>query len=372
MRMQFSDKWMASVAGVWFLLVLFAVSRTQEIKTNVDAYLGDDFAANSSQQPQLLPRTTDGEALRYVPRDVVDAWKKRDFLIVLGIPTVDVEARQRRRHLQRSTCWRFPGVATRANNFTGAMLVLYVLARHPSHGYSYSATLLEEAAQWNDVVTTSIDEGRVTTNKTVGDSGFWGREAEIGMSRKTYFLFDFALRLFPTVPYIAKGDDDMFLRVPQYLADLRTLPRRKTYWGVLYQKGGLFPMDFILGFAMTLARDVAEKFVSYEPLQRLVRLPYSKEREPEFLSLSMDHEDVMVGRVLHEMRYKDVVFFSERPCRFHDVHGGLGARNATESSVVVHHVWESEYETLMQRFGNDTSPAPKRFRCSKGWYIFDC
>ncbi|RNC35745.1 UDP-Gal or UDP-GlcNAc-dependent glycosyltransferase, partial [Trypanosoma cruzi] len=95
--MQFSDKWMASVAGVWFLLVLFAVSRIQEIETNVGAYLEDDFTANSSQQPQLLPRTTDGEALRYVPRDVVDTWKKRDFLIVLGIPAVDVEARQRRR-----------------------------------------------------------------------------------------------------------------------------------------------------------------------------------------------------------------------------------------------------------------------------------
>ncbi|EAN92783.1 putative UDP-Gal or UDP-GlcNAc-dependent glycosyltransferase [Trypanosoma cruzi] len=372
MRMQFSDKWMASVVGVWFLLVLFAVSCIQEIETNVDAYLEDDFAANSSQQPQLLPRTTDGEALRYVPRDVVDAWKKRDFLIVLGIPTVDVEARQRRRHLQRSTCWRFPGVATRANNFTGAMLVLYVLARHPSHGHNYSATLLEEAAQWHDVLTTSIDEGRVTTNKTVGGSGFWGLEAEIGMSRKTYFLFDFALRLFPTVPYIAKGDDDMFLRVPQYLADLRTLPRRKTYWGVfiVHRPGDRF--RFMNGMCATLARDVAEKFVSYKPLQRLVRLPYSKEREPEFLGLNMDHENAMVGRVLHEMRYKDVVFFSERPCRFHDVHEGFGVKNVTESSVVVHHVWESDYETLMQRFGNDTSPAPKRFRCSKGWYIFDC
>ncbi|EKG05936.1 UDP-Gal or UDP-GlcNAc-dependent glycosyltransferase, putative [Trypanosoma cruzi] len=372
MRMQFSDKWMTSVAGVWFLLVLFAVSRTQEIKTNVDAYLEDDFAANSSQQPQLLPRTTDGEALRYVPRDVVDAWKKRDFLIVLGIPTVDVEARQRRRHLQRSTCWRFPEWRRGRTNFTGAMLVLYVLARHPSHGYSYSATLLEEAAQWHDVVTTSIDEGRVTTNKTVGGSGFWGREAEIGMSRKTYFLFDFVLRLFPRVPYIAKGDDDMFLRVPQYLADLRTLPRRKTYWGFFLRYYRRRFLKYMGGMCATLARDVAEKFVSYEPLQRLVRLPYSKEREPEFLSLNMDHEDVMVGRVLRGMRYKDVVFFSERPCRFHDVHGSLEVRNVTESSVVVHHVWESEYETLMQRFGNDTSPAPKRFSCSKGWYIFDC
>ncbi|EKF28249.1 UDP-Gal or UDP-GlcNAc-dependent glycosyltransferase, putative, partial [Trypanosoma cruzi marinkellei] len=239
------------------------------------------------------------------------------------------------------------------------MLVLYVLARHPSHGYNYSAALLEEAAQWHDVLTTSIDEGRVTTEKVVTDSGFWGLEAEIGMSRKTYFWFDFALRLFPTVPYIAKGDDDMFLRVPQYLVDLRTLPRHETYWGVFYKKGDLFSVSFISGSCATLARDVAEKFVSYKPLQRLVRLPYSKEREPEFLSLNMNHEDVMVGRVLYEMWYKDVVFFEEKPCRFHNLHGGFRVRNVTESSVVVHHILESEYELLMQRFGDDTSPSPK-------------
>ncbi|EKF38069.1 UDP-Gal or UDP-GlcNAc-dependent glycosyltransferase, putative, partial [Trypanosoma cruzi marinkellei] len=253
-----------------------------------------------------------------------------------------------------------------------AMLVLYVLARHPSHGYNYSAALLEEAAQWHDVLTTSIDEGRVTTKKVVGGPGFWGLEAEIGMSRKTYFWFDFALRLFPTVPYIAKGDDDMFLRVPQYLVDLRTLPRHRTYWGVfiVHRPGDRF--RFMNGLCATLARDVAEKFVSYKPLQRLVRLPYSKEREPGFLSLNMDHEDAMVGRALYEVRYEDVVFFSEKRCRFHDVHEGFGVRNVTESSVVVHHLWESEYELLMQRFGNDTSPSPKRFRCSKGRYIFDC
>ncbi|EKF28865.1 UDP-Gal or UDP-GlcNAc-dependent glycosyltransferase, putative [Trypanosoma cruzi marinkellei] len=196
------------------------------------------------------------------------------------------------------------------------MLVLYVLARHPSHGYNYSAALLEEAAQWHDVLTTSIDEGRVTTKKVVGQFGFWGRETEIGMSRKTYFWFDFALRLFPTVPYIAKGDDDMFLRVPQYLVDLRTLPRHETYWGSFGFYRPPFRIKFMAGICATLARDVAEKFVSYKPLQRLVRLPYSEEREPEFLSLNMNHEDVMVGRVLHEMRYKHVVFLKKSHAAF--------------------------------------------------------
>ncbi|KAF8284609.1 hypothetical protein TcYC6_0026720 [Trypanosoma cruzi] len=96
----------------------------------------------------LRPRdaAVDDAALAYIPRRVVDTWSRREYLIVLGIPSTDDEARRTQRNLQRTTCWRFPGVATRTNDFTGAMLVLYVLGRHPSHGYEYSAALLKEAA----------------------------------------------------------------------------------------------------------------------------------------------------------------------------------------------------------------------------------
>ncbi|KAF8283966.1 hypothetical protein TcBrA4_0060380 [Trypanosoma cruzi] len=91
---------------------------------------------------------------------------------------MDNEERRTQRNLQRTTCWRFPGVATRANDFTGAMLVLYVLGRHPSHGYDYSAALLEEAAQWNEVVALPMNEGRVTTNKTFWFLWFLGRRGK--------------------------------------------------------------------------------------------------------------------------------------------------------------------------------------------------
>ncbi|PWU99265.1 putative UDP-Gal or UDP-GlcNAc-dependent glycosyltransferase [Trypanosoma cruzi] len=111
------------------------------------------------------------------------------------------------------------------------MLVLYVLGRHPSHGYDYSAALLEEAAQWQDVVALPMNEGRVTRNKAIGGGGTWGEEAEIGLSQKVYMWFDLAHRLFPTARYISKGDDDMFLRVPLFVAHLRLLPRRGSTWG---------------------------------------------------------------------------------------------------------------------------------------------
>ncbi|KAF8305408.1 hypothetical protein TcBrA4_0040330 [Trypanosoma cruzi] len=77
-----------------------------------------------------------------------------------------------------------------------------------------------------------MNEGRVTTNKTVGVEGYSGTEAAIGMSRKVYMWFDLAHRLFPNARYIAKGDDDMFLRVPLFVAHLRLLPRRGIYMGV--------------------------------------------------------------------------------------------------------------------------------------------
>ncbi|ORC84778.1 putative UDP-Gal or UDP-GlcNAc-dependent glycosyltransferase, partial [Trypanosoma theileri] len=69
------------------------------------------------------------EEIRYIPRRTVQTWKERDYLIVFGVPSMDVTAQMKRRLLQRTTCWQFPGVATRSNNFTGSMLVLYVLAR---------------------------------------------------------------------------------------------------------------------------------------------------------------------------------------------------------------------------------------------------
>ncbi|KEG07216.1 putative UDP-Gal or UDP-GlcNAc-dependent glycosyltransferase [Trypanosoma grayi] len=74
------------------------------------------------------------------------------------------------------------------------MLVLYVFGRHPSHNFTYSATLQQEAAEWHDVIALPMNEGRPSTNKTIGDLK-WGNEAEIGLSRKVFLWFDMALRV---------------------------------------------------------------------------------------------------------------------------------------------------------------------------------
>ncbi|KEG07215.1 UDP-Gal or UDP-GlcNAc-dependent glycosyltransferase [Trypanosoma grayi] len=302
-------------------------------------------------------------ALQYVPPNTLQTWERREFLIVFGIPSVDIDARQRRRYLQRWTCWRFPGVATKLNNFTGAMLVLYVLARHPSHNFTYSAGLEAEAEQWHDVIALPMNDGRPSTNKKVGGNGKWGLEAEVGMSRKTFFWFELAFRLFPNASYIAKGDDDMFLRVPQYLADLRSLPRKGLYWGVAcaesVQKGNVtHKFHYFAGMLYTLARDVVQQLVSFEPVRRLVRLPYSKEREEQFFQYSMTAEDVMVGQILRlEVRYPALVVVEDRWCRFHDRVGRKWRRVVKRESVVLHLPSENSYGKLMNKFGNDTLPS---------------
>ncbi|EKF37043.1 UDP-Gal or UDP-GlcNAc-dependent glycosyltransferase, putative [Trypanosoma cruzi marinkellei] len=291
---------------------------------------------------------------------------------------MDDEARRTRRSLQRTTCWRFPGVATRANDFTGAMLVLYVLGRHPSHGYDYSAALLEEAAQWHDVVALPMNEGRMSPTKKAGADGEIGIEAEMGLCQKVYMWFDLALRLFPTARYITKGDDDMFLRVPLFVAHLRLLPRRGVYMGVfgggnIWANKRVVGVYFMIGWCYTMSRDVAEAFVSFKPLRRLAYTPYSKEREEEFFSIGMGHEDMMVGHVLlDEVKYQPLMYVKFLPCHFLQGRNETGHSQVVPTSICVHHIREDDYAALMARFGNDTSPVARLWRYSEDTIYPSC
>ncbi|KAH9600973.1 Glycosyl transferase [Trypanosoma melophagium] len=339
-----------------------AVTRSRDFQSNVP--LADNTNTSSSRITHSPDATADNEALRYIPHTTLQTWSERDYLIVFGIPSVDIASRRSRRSLQRSTCWQFPGVARRANNFTGDMLVLYVLARHPSHGYRYSAALLKEVEAYHDVITLPMNEGRPSTKNLEYSSSSWGLEAQIALSRKVFLWFDLALRLFPRIRYITKADDDVFVRVPQFLSDLRLLPLRGIYWGrafpALVRRGNVsVKFRYTSGMCYTLSRDVAKHFVSYEPLRRLVHLPYSKEREKDFVSLNMSFEDVMVGRILLvESRYTPLFFVAEYPCRFPIIHNGSVSSMESAMFVVVHQQGEDEYALLMDMFGNGTTYMP--------------
>ncbi|KEG07217.1 putative UDP-Gal or UDP-GlcNAc-dependent glycosyltransferase [Trypanosoma grayi] len=169
-----------------------------------------------------------------------------------------------------------------------------------------------------------------------------------------------ALRLFPTATYFAKGDDDTFLRVPQYLADLRSLPRRGVYWGLpvgaTAQKGNVtHKFHYFSGMCYTLARDVVQQLVSFKPVRRLVHVPYTKRNEAAFLYFNMQHEDVMVGQILRlEVRYPALVIVADCWIRFHIGRDRAGKLRAKFTSVALHFPPEYSYGTLMDLFGDDT------------------
>ncbi|KAF8304811.1 putative UDP-Gal or UDP-GlcNAc-dependent glycosyltransferase [Trypanosoma cruzi] len=353
---------------VTVLLIPFIVATTV-LTLRLDT-AADDGAPEPNNPRHSRAPAADDAALAHIPRSVVDTWSG-------GVPCCAGHPLHGRRREANTTqpaaddVRRFPGVATRANDFTGAMLVLYVLGRHPSHGYDYSAALLEEAAQWQDVVALPMNEGRVTRNKAIGCYGTWGEEADAGMSRKTYMWFDLAHRLFSTARYITKGDDDMFLRVPLFVAHLRLLPRRGVYMGVHMSSGpdlkrGLPGYSFMVGWCYTLSRDVAEALVSFKPLRRLAYLPYSEDRYDEFALLQFYHEDNMVGYVLEKaVNYKPLVYVKVLPCHFHDARNSTGHSQVVPTSMCVHHVREDDYAALMARFGKDTSPVAHLWQYSE-------
>ncbi|KAH8620609.1 hypothetical protein ERJ75_000066900 [Trypanosoma vivax] len=311
----------------------------------------------------------DEALLQYIRPGVRRTWKKQNFSLVIGILSPDVNARRRRRTLQRLTCWRFSGVATARNSFLGEVLPLYVLARHPTYSYRYSAVLEEEARQWQDIVSLPINEGRISTGKRIGDGSFWGHETEIGMSRKTFLWLDFALRFFTKTHYIAKGDDDMFLRVPRHVANLKSLPDRNLYLGFSMPFRYPYRFRYADGSCFTLTRDLVERIVSYKPLRRLVQLPFSEQRREEFLLYFMDHEDMMVGHALFRTTRDQVNYATVRRCHFHNVRGRNDVYPVTDNSVLLHNIAEEEYASLYDRFSSAASNASGYDRTAEGFFF---
>ncbi|PWU83163.1 putative UDP-Gal or UDP-GlcNAc-dependent glycosyltransferase [Trypanosoma cruzi] len=84
------------------LLILF-IAVTNFLYLSFD--IADDDGApgpNNLRQPRAS--AVDDAALAHIPRRVVDTWSRREYLIVLGIISMDNEERRTRRNLQRSTC----------------------------------------------------------------------------------------------------------------------------------------------------------------------------------------------------------------------------------------------------------------------------
>ncbi|AAZ12095.1 UDP-Gal or UDP-GlcNAc-dependent glycosyltransferase, putative [Trypanosoma equiperdum] len=309
----------------------------------------------------------DLQSVQFIPQATVDVLRRRDFFVAVGFLSPDNNERRRRRYLLRLTSFQYPGVATKSNNFSGELMIAFILARHPDHNYTFSAKLKEEAWHWNDIISLPMDEGKVSTNKTTGDGTHWGPATEIGMSRKVFHWYDFALRFFRNVTYISKADDDAFLHVPQFLADLHTLPRRRVYWGYMKPMTVKDPFYFAAGILYTLSRDVSEAFVAYEPLRKIIRVPYSKEREMEFKPLILENEDIMVARVISYLRLDNLRYYVESCCRFNDLNYGF-CSGVRDTSVIIHGVKEGQYADIVNRLGKHRTVANPFYRGYLGWH----
>ncbi|KAK7199188.1 phosphoglycan beta 1,3 galactosyltransferase 4 [Novymonas esmeraldas] len=150
------------------------------------------------------------------------------------------------------------------------------------------------------------------------------------MSQKVITWLNYAYTAFPDVPYIMKGDDDMYLKVPQYLSDLRysrggvdrarNLTAEIPHGGVvpvteavhdneecLYRVLWLYTLEVVYGHGAGYALD--RRLIqasmnlfnqSNAVLLRLVTMPYNSFFDKAYLSLAMQHEDVMVGKQVRD------------------------------------------------------------------------
>ncbi|CAD2219760.1 hypothetical protein, conserved [Angomonas deanei] len=297
------------------------------------------------------------------------ARKENFYLLVHGIPTPDSDRRSLR-NAQRDTFLRYKGAATRRNGFRGKILFLYVLAAHystteslqvtdyrdatvvsgggkslrpvtPPTGLYTTSFAMEESLEYRDVLwMTNFRDARPTTGKKVGQEGYWGIETEVGMTRKliTYMLY--ASYQFPDVPFISKGDDDAFYKIPQILIELESMQAemdsfnrqskryhvQHSYWGgyplpeirITFTTGWFIVMsNSILKVWTTAISDLAEEKEKDELLLRHAQVsgsdavqvgivaalsPYDAQYMKMYKAYSMNHEDVFMGLLVNHVR----------------------------------------------------------------------
>ncbi|TPP43058.1 Galactosyltransferase family protein [Leishmania donovani] len=210
-----------------------------------------------------------------------------------------------------------------------------------------SAALWQEALHhrnslWLDFLT----DRKPTTKKKMGDAISWGFPAEVGMTQKVVIWLNYAYTAFPDVPYIMKGDDDTYLKVPQYLSDLRhvrggwakprnltaTIPHKgvipptlgiddaeeclyRVWWyefnEVVYGHGPGYALDRRLIQAVLNTFDVFNDL-----LLMLLTVPYTFMYDSHYASLLMQHEDLFVGRQLQSLSVRVKEVCTKRPLRY--------------------------------------------------------
>jgi hypothetical protein len=312
----------------------------------------------------------------------------KHILVVVGIPTTDTPFGANRRQWQRTSWLSYKNVwkplalqedtaedvcSERGSRGGGCVLVKYLIGRHPTHSHRFSPALLDEVNTFHgDVIGFNMKEGVPSTGKKSGGAGYWGLEAEVGMSRKALLWYRVSLELYPQAQYIMKSDDDVFLRIPQYVHDLQALHKMVEhqgggkgdapllYWGKVMKWGAIkgdpkSKFYFVGGMSVTLSRALAHRITQYAPIQEHALVDFPTNIAPQdasrmYKAHNMDHEDVMLGRIVYNEKWNVTLI---KDCRYHDVHTGANVQPITDRSLAIHHLKESEYRQLFLRFGED-------------------
>lgn len=203
--------------------------------------------SGSNKESSVLNESAKDDPLRPVfdpDSDAGCAARTTHFTLVIGIPTVDLARGYERRKLQRETWLKYAAADSSSaqgaptcpqqqqddgkddhrssdgghgasspnhNNKNNKVLARFLLGLHPDNDHKISGSARAEAAANGDVIVLNMREGRASTAKTSGGAGYWGLESEVGMSRKAYLWYVLATRY--DADFIAKADDDLFLRV---------------------------------------------------------------------------------------------------------------------------------------------------------------
>ena len=175
-----------------------------------------------------------------------------------------------------------------------------------------------------------MTDRRPTTKKKLGEGGNWGLPVEVGMSQKLILWLEYAYHAFPDVPYIMKGDDDTYLKVPQFLRDIRYIrggysgrnmeaplgqrdpvgineTEECIYWGGYTRNSAWNQLPYHGGNGYMLHRRLVQVMLEDgDPYNadtvRLAVMPYDPSLNATYRSFLMDVEDMFVGKTLRDKR----------------------------------------------------------------------
>ncbi|CAJ1985689.1 phosphoglycan beta 1-3 galactosyltransferase [Leishmania donovani] len=250
-----------------------------------------------------------------------------------------------------------------------------------------SSALWQEALTHRNVVWIDMmTDRRPTTNKTLGDIGNWGLPVEVGMSQKLILWLEYAYHAFKDVPFIIKGDDDSYVKVPQFLSDVRYVVsgvrKRVPPPAADGVKDSAYAVDVnatecaYWGSRRSVERvpfNAGMTFMVHRLLAQVVLEPRLNGSQPDVVLLSMADfdvalsdvyrsrwltaEDILLGRLLRaDIKRAQAVcpnhrvwYVKEGFARFHDLHRGK-VHNVTWSTVVAHRCTPADYYYLHHFF----------------------